>query len=109
MTLERENFTMTFKNGYRLWDQEFEKKYWTPDEIADNNAKVARICSIIDDEQNGLITHDEALIRHLMLDTDLAQVLLDDAYEDGSPEEIKRVQSIIGLAKARTLEVFASP
>ena len=73
---------MGFLNGYRLWDEEFEQAHWTPKEIAESKKRVAKICDIINAEHNGEISHDEAMIRHLMLDPDLIEVMLDDAYSD---------------------------
>lgn len=95
---------MAFKNGYRLWDDEYEHEYWTPDEIAASNAKVARICEIIDAEHSGEISHDEAMIRHLILDPDLADIMLNDAINDGNMSEVRAVQRRIEEAKARTRE-----
>ena len=28
----KERFTMEFKNGFRVWDDEYEREHWTPDE-----------------------------------------------------------------------------
>ena len=90
---------MTFKNDYRLWDDEYERTHWTPEELDASNTKVARIGEIIDAEQNGEISHDEAMIRHLMLDPDLFEVMLDDAY--GDSVQVQRVQAWYNEAKAR--------
>ena len=49
---------MAFKNSFRLWDDDFEQAFWTPEEIAESKAKAARIGEIIDAEQQGFITHD---------------------------------------------------
>ena len=95
---------MAFKDGYRLWDDEFKRQHWTPDEIAASNAKVAHICKIVEAEHNGEISHDEAMIRHLMLDPDLADIMLDDAINDGDMSEVRAVQRRIEEAKARTRE-----
>ena len=95
---------MAFKDGYRLWDDEFKRLHWTPDEIAASNAKVARICEIVEAEHNGEISHDEAMIRHLMLDPDLADIMLDDAINDGDMSEVRTVQRRIEEAKTRTRE-----
>lgn len=93
---------MAFKNGYRLWDDEFKSEYWTPKEIAASNAKVAQIGEIINAERNGEISHDEAMIRHLILDPDLAEIMLDDALNDGNIRETRKVLWRINQAKART-------
>ena len=93
---------MAFKDGYRLWDDEFKRQHWTPDEIAASNAKVARICEIVEAEHNGEISHDEAMIQHLMLDPDLADIMLDDAINDGDMSEVRAVQRRIEEAKVRT-------
>ena len=93
---------MAFKNGYRLWDNEYIQAHWTPEEIAESNARVARLGEIIDAEHNGEISHDEAMIRHLILDPDLLEVMLDDAY--GDPEQVKRVRAWGKEAKNRTQE-----
>lgn len=93
---------MAYENGYRLWDDEYEQAHWTPEEIAASNARVARIGEIINAEKQGLISHDEAMIRHLMLDPDLIEVMLDDAY--GDTEQIKRVRAWGREAKARSRE-----
>ena len=93
---------MAFKNGYRLWDNEYIQAHWSPEEIAESNARVAHIGKIIDAERNGEISHDEAMIRHLMLDPDLLENMLDDAY--GDPEQVKRVRAWSKEAKIRTQE-----
>lgn len=93
---------MAFKNGYRLWDNEYIQAHWSPEEIAESNARVAHIGEIIDAERNGEISHDEAMIRHLMLDPDLLENMLDDAY--GDPEQVKRVRAWSKEAKNRTRE-----
>lgn len=93
---------MAFKNGYRLWDDDFEREHWTSKEIAESNARVAQIGKIIDAEHNGEISHDEAMIQHLMLDPDLAEIMLDDAINDGNIREIRKVVHRINEAKART-------
>ena len=95
---------MAFKNGYRLLDEEYEREHWTSEEIAESNARVAQIGKIIDAEHNGEITHDEAMIRHLMLDPDLAEIMLDDAVNDGDIREIRKVLWRINEAKARTYD-----
>ena len=53
--------------------------------------RVANIGEIIDAERNGEISHDEVMIRHLMLDPDLLENMLDDAY--GDPERVKCVRA----------------
>ena len=93
---------MGFLNGYRLWDEEFEQAHWTPKEIAESKKRVAKICDIINAEHNGEISHDEAMIRHLMLDPDLIEVMLDDAY--GDEAQVKRVKAWAKEAKARSRE-----
>ena len=93
---------MAFKNGYRLWDNEYIQAHWTPEEIVESNARVAHIGEIIDAERNGEISHDEAMIRHLMIDPDLLEVMLDDAYDDS--EQVKRVRAWSKEAKNRTQE-----
>ena len=94
---------MAFKNGYRLWDDEYKREHWTPQEIAESEARVARISEIIDAEHNGEISHDEAMIRHLMLDFDLAENMLDDAY--GNKEATRKVKYYIKEAKRRTRQI----
>ena len=96
--------TMAFKNGYRLWDDDFEQAFWTPEEIAESKAKAARIGEIIDAEQQGFITHDEAMIRHLIEDPDLAEIMLDDAKADEDFNKLNQVKYWINEAKARSLE-----
>ena len=93
---------MAFKNGYRLWDDEYEQTHWTPEELAESNARVALIDKIINAEHNGEISHDEAMIRHLMLDPDLLEVMLDDAF--GDSEKVKRVRAWNKEAKTRIRE-----
>ena len=93
---------MAYKNGYRLWDDEYEQAHWTPEELAESNDRVARISDIINAEHNGKISHDEAMIRHLMLDPDLLENMLDDAY--GDSEQVKRVCAWSKEAKNRTRE-----
>ena len=93
---------MAYENGYRLWDDEYEQAHWTPEELATSNARVARTNKIIDAEHNGEISHDEAMIRHLMLDPDLLEVMLDDAC--GDTEQVKRIHSWYNEAKARARE-----
>ena len=96
--------TMAFKNSFRLWDDELKLKFWTPEEIAESKAKAARIGEIIDAEQQGFITHDEAMIRHLIEDPDLAEIMLDDAEADEDFNKINQVKYWINEAKARSLE-----
>ena len=95
---------MKHENGITVWNNEFKRQHWTSDEITASHAKVARICEIIDAEHNGEISHDEAMIRHLMLDPDLADIMLDDAINDGNMSEVRAVQRRIEEAKARTRE-----
>lgn len=97
---------MAFKNGYRLWDKEFEQQYWTPEEIEMSNEKVARIDEIVKAEHNGEISHEEAMIRHLMLDPDLADIMLEDAINDGDIRKIRKVHRRIEEAKTRTLNTL---
>ena len=70
---------MTFKNGYRVWDN---------DETQAGNTLAEKICEIIDAKHNGVISHDEAMIRYLVLEPDLAQIMLDDAINDGNMNEV---------------------
>ncbi|MBQ7216500.1 MAG: hypothetical protein IJS39_11020 [Synergistaceae bacterium] len=93
---------MAFKSGYRLWDDEYEREHWTADELEESNARVARIGAVIDAEHKGEISHDEAMIRHLMLDPDLADIMLEDAINDGDIHEIRKVQERIQKARERT-------
>lgn len=93
---------MAFKNGYRLWDDEFKQEYWTSEEIAESEARVACISEIIDAEHKGEISHDEAMIRHLMLDPELADIMLEDAINDGDIREIRKVHERIQEARERT-------
>ena len=44
---------MAYENGYRLWDDEYEQTHWTPEELAESNARVASIGEIINAERNG--------------------------------------------------------
>ena len=46
------------------------------------------------------------MIRHLMLDPDLDENMLDDAY--GNPEETRNVKRRIKKAKHRTQEALAN-
>ena len=73
---------MAFKDGYRLWDDEFERQYWTPEQITESKDMATRICAIADAEHKGEISHDEAMIRHLMLDPEMADIMLEDAIND---------------------------
>ena len=93
---------MAYKNGYRLWDDEYKQALWTPKEIAESKKRVAQICNIINAEKKGLISHDEAMIRHLMLDPDLLDNILDDAYNDEA--QVKRVKAWAREEKARSRE-----
>ena len=93
---------MTFKNGYRVWDDEFERLYWTHDEIQAGNTLAEKICEIIDAEHNGKISHDEAMIRHLVLEPDLAQTMLDDAEDD--EDKIRKIHHYIKEANRRRKE-----
>ena len=81
------------------WDDKFEQEHWTPQEIEEAKAQVARIGAIFNAERNGEISHDEAMIRHLMLDPDLAENMLDDAY--GNAKETRNIKSLINEAKQR--------
>ena len=92
---------MAFKNGYKIWDEEYEREHWTPEELTVSNEKVARICKIIDTEHSGAISHDEAMIRYLMLDPDWADIMFKDAIHDGNNYEIQQVQGWYDEAKAR--------
>ena len=87
---------------YTTWDDKFEQEHWTPQEIEEAKAQVAKIGAIFNAERNGEISHDEAMIRHLMLDPDLAENMLDDAY--GNIEETRNVKYRINEAKRRTRE-----
>ena len=88
---------------YTIWNDEYEQAHWTPQEIAECKAKVAQIGTIIDAERSGEISHDEAMIRHLMLDFDLAKNMLDDAY--GNKEATRKVKYYITEAKRRTRQI----
>ena len=92
---------MKYENGITVWDNEFKRQHWTPDEITASHEKVARICEIIEAEHNGEISHDEAMIRHLMLDPDLADIMLDDAINDANMSKVRKVQQFIEEAKTR--------
>ena len=96
---------MTFKNGYRLWDEEYERAHWTPAELAAGNARVASIGEIIEAERQGYITHDEAMIRHLILDPDLLYNMLEDA--DGDSEKTRLVYEWYEEARVRSLGLVA--
>ena len=87
---------------YTTWNDKFEQEHWTAKEIAESKAKVAIIGAIINAERNGEISHNEAMIRHLMLDPDLAENMLDDAY--GNAEETRNVKRRITEARRRTQE-----
>ena len=95
---------MAFKNGFRLWDKEFEQEHWTPEEIAASDEFVAKAGEIIQAEQAGYITHEEAMIRHFMLDPDIAENELDDAIAEGDVEKIRTVWHQILVAKERLNE-----
>lgn len=99
--------TMAFKNGFRLWDDELKSKFWTPEEIAASKAKAERIGEIIDTEQHSFITHDEAMIRHLMEESDLAEIMLDDALADNDISKLNQVKLWIKEAKARRFDLVS--
>ena len=90
------------------WDDDFKHRYWTPHEIAASQEEVLRIGEIIEAERNGYITHEEALMRHLMADPDLAEILQEDANEDGREKEIEQVEGIIRESKNKVIESFAA-
>ena len=95
---------MAFKNGYRLWDDEYKRAHWTPEEIATSDEFVSKAGEIIEAEQAGYITHEEAMIRHFMLDPDLAETELEDAILDGDIEKIRSIWRQISIARERLYE-----
>ena len=92
---------MTFKNGFRLWDDEFEREHFTPEEIAESNKWVEITSKIIDAKMTGL-TQDEAAIKIFMENPDDAEFMLKDALYCEDPEEISHVQYWYNEAKARS-------
>ena len=50
----------------------------------------------------GCISHDEAMIAHFIEDPELAQVMLQDAINEGDISEIRLIQKRINEAKSRS-------
>lgn len=50
----------------------------------------------------GCISHDEAMIAHFIEDPELAQVMLQDAINEGDIIEIRKIQQCIDEAKSRS-------
>ena len=92
---------MAYKNGFLLFDDEFINQHWTPEEIAEAKANAAEVTRIIKDEQAGLITHDEAVIRFYVHDFDAAYNDLEDAINDGNIETVREVWERMQEAKSR--------
>lgn len=38
---------MVYKNGFRVWDEEFERELYTPEEIQENNIQAQLMCELI--------------------------------------------------------------
>lgn len=102
------NEDMKNSNNFTVWDDDFRRKYWTAEEIAESQEETARIGEIIEAEQNGDISHKEALIKHLMLDPDLAENLLEDAYETGGVEGLQKAKTLIKEARNMGIMVAAA-
>lgn len=92
---------MGYKNGFLLFDDEFIERHWTPEEIAEAKAKAAIDIQDIKDEQLGLITHEERIIRCYVRDPYVAENDLEDAIEDGDIEEIRMIWSLRKQAQGR--------
>lgn len=50
----------------------------------------------------GYIAHDEAVIQHFADDPELAQIMLQDAINEGDISEIRKIQRRIDEAKSRS-------
>lgn len=50
----------------------------------------------------GCISHEEAMIAHFIEDPELAQVMLQDAINEGDISEIRKIQHRINEAKSRS-------
>ena len=50
----------------------------------------------------GCISHEEAMIAHFIEDPELAQVMLQDAINEGDITEIRKIQQRIDEAKSRS-------
>ena len=48
------------------------------------------------------ISHEEAVIQHFIEDPELAQIMLQDAINDGDISEIRKIQRRINEAKSRS-------
>ena len=49
----------------------------------------------------GTIPHEEAVIQHFMEDPELAQIMLQEAINDGDIDEVRKIQERINEAKSR--------
>lgn len=38
---------MAYKNGFRVWDEDFERELYTPEEIQENNIQAQLMCELI--------------------------------------------------------------
>ena len=38
---------MVYKNGFRVWDEEFERELYTSEEIQENNIQAQLMCELI--------------------------------------------------------------
>ena len=50
----------------------------------------------------GSVSHEEAVIQHFIEDPELAQIMLQDAINDGDISEIRKIQRRIDEAKSRS-------
>lgn len=50
----------------------------------------------------GYISHEEAMIKHFAEDPELAQIMLQDAINEGDISEIRLIQKRINEAKSRS-------
>lgn len=51
---------MTYKNGFLVWDEEFERKIFTPEEIAASNIRVAVMQELVKARDKGVKIKDIA-------------------------------------------------
>lgn len=47
MTSKKGMTLMGYKNGFRVWDEEFDREIFTPEEIAESNMRVELITALI--------------------------------------------------------------
>ena len=46
---------MAFKNGFRVCDDKYEREHWTPDELAESEARVALMIKNIEDKKDASV------------------------------------------------------